>query len=84
MDIQTVHLLILKKRSSARFYIENNQYSLQEVVTYVKLHPARVLHIVTRENDQQLLEGYVPTNHNKLQLIIELAAKAKIYITYKD
>ncbi|PGK51360.1 hypothetical protein CN918_26580 [Priestia megaterium] len=84
MDTQTVHLLIQKRRNSARFYIDNDQYSLQEVITYVRLHPARVLHIITLENGQQLLEGYVPTTHEKLQLIIELAAKAKIYITYKD
>lgn len=82
MDLKMVHLLIKKRKSSHRFYIDQKQYSLEEVLLYIKLHPARIVHIETFEEKKRLLEAFIPSYNEKLETIIQHAAKAKMYKSF--
>lgn len=82
MDLMMAHLLIKKRKSSHRFFIEEKQYSLKEVMAYLKLHPGNMVHIQTIEEEAILLDAYVPTNQAILEKIITLAAKAKVYKSF--
>lgn len=79
MDLKTVHLLIQKRRDSQLLFIDEQQYSLKEVIAYIKLHPAKIVHIQTIENEKMRLEAYIPSNSPQLARHIAFAMKAKVY-----
>ena len=82
MDLTMVHLLIRKRKGSYRFYIDRRQYSLKEVLAYIKLHPAQVVHIETYEEKDKLLDAYIPSNNPQIETIIKYATKAKMYKSF--